>query len=194
MKTSLKNVQLLFVGCSLMLATAACNSSTSSSSTTDTTATASAPAMDTATPAPPVDANKDQDFVTDVVKANRHEIMMLKNGIANGTNKTLKSDARKMLADHEKVNTDLVAYAGKKNIALPDADTTMKDDISAKPGKDWDKAWTDDMVEGHQKTITRFEKGQQEVGDQDLKDWITKTLPTLHAHLDMMQQLQTSMK
>lgn len=195
MKTSLRNVRLLLMGCSLMLATAACNSTNSNGDSTADSTTRLEAAIDTMTSK--VDnaltPNPEQDFVSDVVKANRHEIMMLQDGIDHGTSKTLKANATKMLADHKKMGDEVMAYASKKNLALPEEDHDM-DHIDAKAGKDWDKEWADDMVDGHEKTISRFEKGQNDVTDPELKDMITKTLPTLHNHLDMTKQLQNSLK
>ena len=120
---------------------------------------------------------------------------MLQAGIDKGTDKMLKQDAQKMIADHKKLAGQMKDYCSKKNMAMPAMDNNM--DMSAmndKTGKDWDKAWVDMMADGHKSTIARFEKGQNEVTDADLKSMITMTLPTLHKHLDMVQQLQSKMK
>ncbi len=140
-----------------------------------------------------VNPNPDEDFLKDVSKANAHEILMLQDGIDKGTNKELKAHAKMMLADHKKVDADLKAYAAKKNFVLP-TDTPDPDDITAAAGKDWDKAWVDEMVDGHDKTINRFEKAQTDVKDDELKTWIMNTLPTLRHHMDMVKGLQDKMK
>jgi putative membrane protein len=206
MNRSIKNAGYAVIGSALFLSIYSCNSSTSGSSSssdsTATTATTSAtttPVPDTAAPsaanANAATANTNQDFVTTVLKANAKEMVMLQAGIDKGTDKMLKSDAKKMLADHKGLADKLTDYANKNNIALPPVDSSMDmSDMDSKTGKDWDKAWADKMVDGHQKTIAKFEASQNEVTDPALKDLITKTLPTLHKHLDMVQKLQGNMK
>jgi len=161
---------------------------TASTTTTDTTTAATPaaqPAADTTT------TNKNAAFVTDVVKANGDEIMMLQAGIDKGTSKELKADAKKMIKDHKSLAKALGDYASKNNVTLPTLDTSMNNmGMDNTTGKDWDKSWTDKMVDGHQKTIDKFEKIENEVTDPDLKTLITNTLPTLHSHLDMCQKLQ----
>lgn len=203
MKRSIKNAGYLVIGSALMLSVYSCHSNSSSSTTTtDSTATTTTPA------ASPVSAdstaaagnaaastNKNQDFVTDVLKANAGEIQMLQAGIDKGTSKMLKDDAKKMLVDHKMLAKELTDYANKNNITLPAMDNNMDmGDMNSKTGKDWDAAWAGKMVDGHQQTITKFETSENEVTDPALKTLITNTLPTLHKHLDMVQKLQTSLK
>jgi putative membrane protein len=44
-------------------------------------------------------------------------------------------------------------------------------------------------VEDHQKDIAEFEKEARSGNDPDLKNWASKTLPTLRAHLAEAQAL-----
>lgn len=198
MKQTIKNTGYAVIGCAMMLSMYACGGSSSSTTTTDsttssnTTATATPPASpDTSKPAA---ANPDATFVMDVAKANAGEMDMLQAGIDKGTNKMLKEDAKKMLDDHKKLAQQAQDYATKKNITLQQPGAMDMTDMNSKTGKDWDKAWVDKMVAGHQATIAKFESAQNTVQDPELKTWITNTLPTLHKHLDMVTQLQGSMK
>lgn len=210
MNFSIKNSAYLSVCTALIFTVCSCgNNSTTSSTTTDSTtmsntvvdsnktailtdSTANSK-MNNAPAASNVDKNTE--FVNDVTKANNGEIQMLQSGIDNGTNKMLKDNAKKMIADHKSLAKKMSDYAAKNNITVADADG-MPDmsSLNGKTGNDWDKAWVDMMVEGHQKTIDRFNKGENEVTDPELKGMITKTLPTLHKHLDMVTALQNKMK
>ena len=49
------------------------------------------------------------------------------------------------------------------------------------------------MVDEHEKVINKFEDAQNKAIDQELKDMVSKTLPTLHKHLDMMKDLQAKL-
>jgi len=133
---------------------------------------------------------REEDFVTDVIKSNAKEIAWLNAGISKGTNKNLKSDARSMLTDHEKMGRKMKDYATGKNYKMPDIDTTNTVDINNMQGRDWDKAWVDKMVDEHQKLVDKFERNFDMVQDQNLKNLITKNLPTIRSHLVMVKKLQ----
>lgn len=171
---------------------AACNNNTSETSetSTDTTITPSGDTAVTTTTTTVETTNKDADFVKEVVNANAEELHMLAEGKMKGTNAELKSDAKKMEADHKKLATTMMDYASKNAIMLDTANMSHEDMGDKAKGKDWDKDWTDKMVDGHQKTVDKFESAQNDVKDSTLKNIIIQTLPTLHAHLDMMKALQ----
>lgn len=139
------------------------------------------------------DQYKDADFVKDVSKANASELHLIALGIQKG-GKDVKASAHHMQADHKKLAEEMNAYAAKNKITV-DIDSSnfrsnMDDD---KAGPDWDKNWVNKMVDEHEKTIKKFEDNQNDVKDPELKALITKTLPTLHMHLDMAKELQTKL-
>jgi putative membrane protein len=133
---------------------------------------------------------RDEDFVTDAVEDNAEEIAWLRMGAANGTDAELRTHAEHMLADHQKMDTDMRKFAMTKNISLDKVDTVGKVDVDDAKGKDWDEEWSEELVEMHEKTIRRFERAQDRVTDAELKTTITNTLPTLRAHLDMAKKLE----
>ena len=140
--------------------------------------------------------NVDSNFVVKASVANMTELKVLQAAWDNGTSKELKAHAKMMIADHKKLGTGMKAYATKKGYVIPDNDKS--DDVlnninKSSKGNDWDKAWVDHMVSAHEDAISLFEKGQNNVKDAELKTMITNALPTLHAHLDMMKQLQDKM-
>ncbi len=142
-----------------------------------------------------VEGNPDSNFVVKAATANMEELKILQAGWDKGTDKDLKAHAKMMIADHKKLGAKVKDYSGKKSYILPADDNGKGDDAVAKldkntKGKDWDKAWADKMVDGHNDAISLFEKYQDKVKDPDLKAMITETLPTLHSHLDMMKQLK----
>ncbi len=142
-----------------------------------------------------IEGNPDSNFVVKATAANMEELKILQAGWDNGTDKELKGHAKMMIADHKKLGTKVKDYSGKKGYALPADDNGKGDDAVASlnkktKGKDWDKAWVDKMVDGHNDAISLFEKYQDKVKDADLKNMITNTLPTLHSHLDMMKKMQ----
>ncbi len=208
-KINIKPHHILLVA-ALLTAGACNNSGSSTTSTTDSSSTVSA-RMDTAMKdvkqgaenaandvKNAIDGNPDSNFVVKATVANMEELKVLQAGWDNGTDKELKAHAKMMIADHKKLGAKVKDYSGKKSYTLPDNDGGKgDDDLTAlnknTKGKDWDKAWVDKMVDGHNDAISLFEKYQDKVKDPDLKSMITDALPTLHSHLDMMKQLQDKM-
>jgi putative membrane protein len=139
-------------------------------------------------------SNKDENFVQDVIQSNAKEIAWLNAGIAKGTDKQLKSDAKMMLADHKKMDGELRAYATKKNISMPNIDTSDVANKNDKSGKDWDKDWADKMVDEHQKLVDKFQDKNNKLEDEELKGMVAKNLPTIVKHLEKAKQLQTKLK
>ncbi len=174
---------------------ASCGNSESSTTTTTTdTATLGekvSAAVDTAKAALTPDPNKS--FVSDASSDNTKEIAWIQAGIDHGTSKELKAHAKMMLKDHKALGDQVAGYASKKSIEVPTVDTTGLASINEKPGKDWDKAWVDKMVDAHNDAIDKFEKAQGKVTDPDLKAIIDGALPKLHTHLDMMKGMQDKM-
>lgn len=136
--------------------------------------------------------DRDEDFIEDAIEANAKEMAWLKQGIDLGTDAELKTHAQHMMTDHEQMDKDLKAYATKKNISLADVDMDSYDRINLdeKKGPDWDEEWADEIVDMHEKTIKKFERNQDKVADAELKDMITKALPTLRSHLEMATKLE----
>jgi putative membrane protein len=140
--------------------------------------------------------NPDSEFVVNALNTNRNEIILLEAGIKIGTTRELKEHARMMLVDHNKLNSRLQGYATEKHYAALTKDWAGKDlsDMSTKKGTAWDKAWATKMTDGHKDDVSIFEAARNNVKDSEIKSLIDNTLPTLHAHLDMMINLKNDLK
>jgi putative membrane protein len=142
--------------------------------------------------------NGDSSFVEDAIIGNMEELKMLHRGMEKGKNAMLKSDASKMIADHNKLGTQLKAYATQMGYAIPqstDKGNTELDQLDKHTqGTDWDKAWADEMIKDHERDITAFEHAQSKAKDDNLKNMIDGALPTLRNHLDMMKTLRDNLK
>lgn len=93
-----------------------------------------------------------------------------------------------MVKDHSAANDKLKSLASSLNIALPDSvSQDSRDEIAKlekKKGKDFDKAYMNMMVNDHEKDVAEFRKAADNLSDSTIKDFATKTLPTLEMHLD----------
>lgn len=183
-------------------AMAACNNS--SKNTSD-----SIPAGDTGvTQDVAQDVNKDQlasDSLSDdsknVTKAAEDGLFEVKfagTAATKASSASVKKLAQHMVDAHTKANKELMDLATAKGITMPNAieESDEKDiaDINEKTGKDYDKAFVDELIDRHEKAINLFEKTSENAKDPEIKAWFGKTLPELRKHLDMAKAEQDKLK
>jgi putative membrane protein len=140
----------------------------------------------------PVD-KADADFAVEAANGGMMEVTLGKYAEQNAVNPRVKEFGAMMVRDHVKSNEELKQLAAAKNITLPvatggDAQKSM-DDLLKKTGLAFDKAYMDMMVDDHKTTIDLFEKAQSDSKDEQVKSFITNTLPKLKMHLDSAQAI-----
>jgi len=180
-------VTYIFSGCSG-------NSSSSNSATatdnTDSSVSADkkAAAMDTTNKGKAMMDSNTIDFANKAATGGMAEVESGKLAEQKATSPQVKNFGKMMVEDHTLLNSNFEIIASKKSMELPTsfADDQRKDidNLSKKSGKDFDKAYVHMMVEDHKKDISEFKDGEGRVADNDLKDFITSTLPTIQKHLN----------
>jgi putative membrane protein len=201
---------ILFAALLLVAALGACKKSEdtqqSASETTDTAAAQSASQTDTMTATTTGStggtvsnmSGDDKEFVTKAAIGGMAEVQMGQLASSKATSADVKAFGQRMVTDHSQANDELKSLATTKGLALPtDLDDEHKDamqKVSTKTGKDFDKAYVDDMVKDHEKDVAEFQKQSTSATDPDLKAWAAKTLPTLQQHLQMIKDIQSKMK
>lgn len=179
------------------------NNTSSESSTSDSTSTTATDTLGThmdtmtnTTGTGMVD-EKAKDFAADAATAGMLEVELGNLAQQKATSKSVRNFGKMMVDDHTKTNDNLKTIATQKNIDLPPAITDEQrkdiDKLSKKTGADFDKAYIDMMVDDHKKNIAAFKKAQGDVSDNDIKNFITNTLPTLQKHLDAIQAIKAKM-
>lgn len=168
--------------------------------TKDTTAMKDSTAKDTTVAkngAMAVDAD-DAKFATSAAVGGLTEVAAAKIALEKTADANIKQFASMMVKDHGAANQELMDIAKKKNITLPsmpDADHQKKlDDLSKLTGKDFDKAYVDAMVDGHEKTLSLMQDAAKNCKDADLKAFAAKVAPTVQMHLDAIKKIKSSMK
>ncbi|HEV2479832.1 MAG TPA: DUF4142 domain-containing protein [Puia sp.] len=130
----------------------------------------------------------DQDFAVNAANAGMTEIQAGEIAEAQAKAKDVKEYGAMMVKDHTAVANKLKAVAEQKNITLPASiSSDMQkniDDLKAKSGKDFDKAYIDMMISDHKKVISAFEDEAKNGSDADIRAFADSTLHGLHHHLD----------
>jgi len=192
----MKNLRVILMIALSTWALQACNSTEK-----DSTETADSLNMekDTSVAGPGIAVVEDDaKFVVDAGNGGMTEVELSKLAQQKATNAKAKEYADMMVMDHSKANDELKALAKAKNVTLPDslnADSKkMWDDLNAKTGKDFDKAYVSTMVSEHKKTVSMFENASKDLKDAELKAFVDKTLPVLKGHLDKITAINDGIK
>ncbi|MDB5229091.1 MAG: hypothetical protein JWN78_3284 [Bacteroidota bacterium] len=136
-------------------------------------------------------AVNDSQFLVDAAETNYHEIALGQVAQRNTKNGDILALAKMMIEEHTKSLGELKALADKKSITLPNSASPQEQtDLVKMKGKDFDKAYADEMVSGHKKAIEKFEMASKNCKDPDIKSWASATLPTLQKHLEHSMECQ----
>lgn len=151
----------------------------------------------TATGGIAVDAS-DATFATKAAVGGMAEVEFGNLALEKTSNPQVKDFANMMVSDHGKANEELKAIAKMKNITLPGAldeeHQKKMTELNGKTGKDFDKAYVEAMVDGHDKTLKLMQDEAKDGKDADLKAFASKTSPVVNTHLVMIKKIRDTMK
>lgn len=142
---------------------------------------------------------KDAEFAVDAADAGLYEVQVGTLAITKATSPRVKAFAQMMVDDHTKANNELKTLAGQKGIALPDVISEKCQekyyDLDQKAkGKDFDKAYMEQMVKDHKDAIDEFEKESDNGNDPDIKAFASSKLTALRHHLAEAEKINDELK
>jgi putative membrane protein len=140
----------------------------------------------------------DEKFMTEAAQGGLAEVELGKLATEKGSSDQVKKFGQRMVDDHSKANDELKQLASSKGVNLPDQpkakDKATKERLSKLNGAEFDRAYMQDMVKDHKKDVAEFNKESNSAKDSDVKQFASKTLPTLKDHLQQAQQIAPSGK
>jgi putative membrane protein len=138
-----------------------------------------------------------KDFANKAATGGMAEVELGKLAEQKAHSALVRDFGKMMVEDHTLVNSNFKTIASKKSMELPTSITDDQrkdiDNLSKKSGEDFDKAYVNMMVEDHKKDINEFKDAQGKDADNDIKDFITSTLPLLQKHLNAIQAIKSKM-
>jgi putative membrane protein len=156
-------------------------------------AKASKPAAGDATGAAAKLAGPDASFVKNAAADGMAEVKLGELARDKAENADVKEFGSMMVTDHGKANEELTGIASAKGVELPaDLDPKHKNvhaKLSKLSGAEFDKEYLSEMLKGHKKAVSDFEKASKSAKDPEVKAFAEKTLPTLKHHLEKVQAL-----
>lgn len=139
----------------------------------------------------------DSGFVLKAAEGGLMEVQLGKLALKNASSAAVKKHAQMMVNDHGKANTELKTLAKSKNITLPTALGSEKqnkyDELKGKTGAEFDKDYTSYMVDDHKKDIEDFKKQAERGFDAEIKSWAAGKVPTLESHLQMWESAKNEL-
>ena len=136
-------------------------------------------------------ATADSMFVRKAAEGGMAEVKLGQLAKEKGSNQAVKNFGDRMVRDHSKANDELKDVASKKGVTLRDSmnasNKALYDRLSRLSGDAFDKAYMRAMIQDHQEDVSEFRRESQGATDPDVRQFASKTLPTLEEHLRLAQ-------
>lgn len=134
-------------------------------------------------------------FVKDALESGAAEIKVSQLALTNSKNAEVLAFAKMIIADHTDADVELKKISGSKavNDTLTVAHEHLLSSLSKKTGHEFDKEYTQAMVNDHENAIKVFKAGETNT-DKKLKDFAGKTLPKLQEHLKQANEICLGLK
>jgi len=192
----MKKLNLILVAGIGVLLMQACHNNNAKTTVTDSTVTTDVTKTDSTKIIAAADTG-DANFAVKAAAGGMTEIAKSKLAVAQSSNAKIKDFANMMITDHGAAGDKLAAIAKAKSIALPTGpDSTQQNqinDLSKKTGKDFDKAYVDQMVKDHKMTLDMFKNEEKMVKDTSLKSFVISTIPVVQHHLAVIKTIKSGM-
>ncbi len=129
---------------------------------------------------------KDKAFIMNAGKGGQMEVNWGKLASHKAQNADVKKFGNRMVTDHSKANSELMALAAEEGVKIP----------TEKAGGKWksDKDYMDMMVKDHEKDLAEFQNEASGGSDPDLKKFADKYSKVVKKHLDMAKEIQGKLK
>ena len=137
----------------------------------------------------------DQQFIMETAQGNQAEVQAGKLAAQKASDPGVKRFAQKLVDDHTKANQQLQSLPGAnqalQSASPPDDKRQEIDQLSGLSGKEFDRAFIDQMVQDHEKAVSKFQEVASSATDPQVKQFASQTLPTLQKHLEQAKALQS---
>jgi putative membrane protein len=135
-------------------------------------------------------------FIKGATIGGKFEIKTSKLALEKSNDADIKAFANQMIKDHGKADKEMKSILTSDQAAvvpkkLDEKHQTQFDALKKATGADFDKQYIDAQVAAHGEAVSLFEDYSKNGDDAKLKDFATKTLPTLKGHQDHINMLQS---
>ena len=143
-------------------------------------------------------AKHDAEFVYEVAAETYAEIMLAELANQKSRSAEARQIAQTLITDHTQSLNELKTLAQAKAIGVPveatEAAERKVENMAEESDKNFDKEWSAEMLELHERHIERFENRLEDTEDPELKDFISKTLPVFEEHYEHLKAFNERLK
>ena len=143
-------------------------------------------------------AEKDAQFLVDAVSNSYDEILVAEAAIAKSANAGIKTLAKQIKDEHTALLNELKTVAGSKAVTIPTgaSEDAMKETaaLNEKKAVDFDKAWLEEVEDIHENSVRKYESAANDATDMAIKNWASTNLAKIKGHLDMINNMQETVK
>jgi putative membrane protein len=133
----------------------------------------------------------EEKFIKDAAMGGMAEVELGKIAAEKATNSQVKEFGQRMQKDHGKANDELKKLASDKAVELPKElegkHKSTVERLSKLAGNEFDREYMRVMVDDHKETVDKFQREAKSGKDADVKNFASKSLPTLKEHLALAQ-------
>jgi len=105
----------------------------------------------------------------------------------------VKQFGERMATDHSQLGQKLQQLASNLNVTLPQDLKPEQQAIVSRfeklTGKAFDRDFMKEVISGHVKAISEFERAASQATNPDIKQFVSEALPTLREHLKMAREI-----
>ncbi len=150
-------------------------------------------ATDTAAATRSPQSPPDHRLMRKITVSNDYDIALAHQAVGRATHEEVRAFAEMMVADHERMEIEFMGLSQRLGVVTPSGERQFEDevnDLAAKTGADYDKAFLEETVYAHEEAIELFEKASKS-RETDLAAFAVRYLPGLREHLAQARRLQT---
>ncbi|MFF0574738.1 DUF4142 domain-containing protein [Streptosporangium saharense] len=135
---------------------------------------------------------QDKTFLAQAHRSNLAEIESGRLAEKKSSDQTVKTIAKKLVADHLKLDAAVKKAAQQAGVTLPEQPAPKQratlDRLSKLSGTAFDKAWIGAQIAGHRQTIAVINTELQDGSSAAIKKVASEAKPVVQGHLQMLQQ------
>lgn len=139
-----------------------------------------------------------QSFLEKAAEGQQIEISLGQLAAQRAVNERVKDFGQQMVEDHKKSSQQVEQLAMKGGVQLSpgvsEEHRQKVNKISHLSGHAFDRAYIDYILEDHETTVDEFRRCVNTIQDEDIKQWIASTLPTLQTHREKAHQVKYSLQ
>jgi putative membrane protein len=132
-------------------------------------------------------------FISDAAQRGMAEVELAKLAIKKSADPAVKAFAQRLITDHTVAHQDLMTLASRKEVTLPTAvsnrDKAAVDRLNALSGPAFNDEFIRQIIKDHEIAIALYRRASAMNSDQDIKDFASKALPNLEAHLQTARSM-----